>query len=89
MYWPIETIFEEAKCEHGFNHSEMRSLLGWHLHLLFVSLAHHFLVRLRNYFQQLTPTPRLYQVRFLRASGFSTPFCDVSAALQPVCYYQK
>jgi SRSO17 transposase len=89
MYWPIETIFEEAKCELGFDHYEMRSWLGWHHHMLFVSLAHHFLVCLRICFQQLTPTSRLYQVRFLRAGAFPTPVCDVSAALQPVRYYQK
>ena len=47
MRWPIETIFEESKSEVGFDHYEMRSWLGWHHHMLLVSLAHHFLVRLR------------------------------------------
>jgi len=51
MRWPIETIFEEAKGEVGFDHYEMRSWLGWHHHMLLVSLAHHFLVRLRVRFQ--------------------------------------
>ncbi|MFH1909510.1 MAG: IS701 family transposase [Chloroflexota bacterium] len=32
MCWPIETIFEEAKGEIGFDHYEMRSWLGWHHH---------------------------------------------------------
>ena len=54
MRWPIETIFEEAKGEVGFDHYEMRSWLGWHHHMLLVSLAHHFLVRLRVRFQQLS-----------------------------------
>jgi hypothetical protein len=89
MRWPIETIFEEAKCKVGFDHYEMRSWLGWHHHMLFVSLAHHFLVRLRIRFQQLAPALRLYQVRFLRASVLPTPVFDVSAALQRVRYYQK
>jgi len=52
MRWPIETIFEEAKGEVGFDHYEIRSWLGWHHHMLLVSLAHHFLVRLRVRFQQ-------------------------------------
>ena len=47
MRWPIETIFEEAKGGVGFDHNEMRNWLGWHHHMLLVSLAHHFLVRLR------------------------------------------
>jgi hypothetical protein len=89
MRWPIEAIFEEAKCEVGFDHYEMRSWLGWHHHTLFVSPAHHFLVRLRIRFQQLAPALRLYQVRFLRASDLPTPVFDVSAALQRVRYYQK
>ena len=56
--------------------------LGWHHHMLFVSLTHHFLVRLRIRFQQLALALRLYQVRFLRASVLPTPVFDVSAALQ-------
>jgi SRSO17 transposase len=32
MRWPIESIFEEAKGEVGFDHYEMRSWLGWHHH---------------------------------------------------------
>jgi SRSO17 transposase len=89
MRWPIETIFEEAKCEVGFDHYEMRSWLGWHHHMLLVSLAHHFLVRLRIRFQQQAPALTLYQVRLLLASVLPTPGFDVSAALQRVRYYQK
>jgi len=50
MRWPIETIFKEAKGEVGLDHYEMRSWQGWHHHMLLVSLAHHFLVRLRIHF---------------------------------------
>ena len=39
MRWPIETIFEEAKGEVGFDHYEMRSWIGWNHHMLLVSLA--------------------------------------------------
>ena len=89
MRWPIETIFEEAKGEVGFDHYEMRSWLGWHHHMLLVSLAHHFLVRLRIRFHQLAPALTVYQVRLLLASVLPKPPFDVSAALQRVQYYQK
>ena len=65
MRWPIETIFEEAKGEVGFDHYELRSWLGWQHHMLLVSLAHHFLVRLRIRFQHLASALTVYQVRLL------------------------
>jgi SRSO17 transposase len=89
MRWPIETIFEEAKGEVGFDHYEMRSWIGWHHHMLLVSLAHHFLVRLRIRFHQLAPALTVYQIRLLLASVLPKPPFDVSAALQRVRYYQK
>jgi SRSO17 transposase len=89
MRWPIETIFEEAKGEVGFDHYEMRSWLGWHHHMLLVSLAHHFLVRLRIRFQKHAPTLTIYQVRLLLASVLPFPVFDVPAALHRVRYYQK
>jgi SRSO17 transposase len=89
MRWPIETIFEEAKSEVGFDHYEMRSWLGWHHHMLLVSLAHHFLVRLRIRFQKQAPALTIYQVRLLLASVLPKPIFDTSAALRRVQYYQK
>jgi len=89
MRWPIETIFEEAKGEVGFDHYEMRSWLGWHHHMLLVSLAHHFLVRLRVRFQHQAPALTVYQVRLLLASVLPKPVFDTSAALLRVQYYQK
>ncbi|MEI6705334.1 MAG: transposase [Deltaproteobacteria bacterium] len=89
MRWPIETIFEEAKGEVGFDHYEMRSWLGWHHHMLLVSLAHHFLVRLRIHFQKQAPALTVYQVRLLLMSVLPKPTFDVPAALNRVKYYQK
>ena len=89
MRWPIETIFEEAKGEVGFDHYEMRSWLGWHHHMLLVSLAHHFLVRLRILFQDRAPALTVYQVRLLLASVLPKPIFDIPAALNRVKYYQK
>jgi SRSO17 transposase len=89
MRWPIETTFEESKGEVGFDHYEMRSWLGWHHHMLLVALAHHFLVRLRVRFLQLSPALTVYQVRLLLASVLPMPRFGTTAALQRVIYYQK
>jgi SRSO17 transposase len=89
MRWPIETIFEEAKGIVGFDHYEIRSWLGWHHHMLLVSLAHHFLVRLRIRFQKQASALTVYQVRLLLTSVLPKPSFDVPAALNRVRYYQK
>jgi len=89
MRWPIETIFEEAKGEVGFDHYETRSWLGWHHHMLLVSLAHHFLVRLRIRFHEQSPALTVYQVRLLLSSVLPVPVFDIQAALDRVRYYQK
>jgi SRSO17 transposase len=89
MRWPIETIFEEAKGEVGMDHYEMRSWIGWHHHMLLVSLAHHFLVRLRIQFQDQAPALTIYQVRILLCSVLPSFAFDIQAALERVCYYQK
>lgn len=89
MRWPIETIFEEAKGEVGMDHYEMRSWLGWHHHMLLVSLAHHFLVRLRILFQEQAPALTIYQVRILLCSVLPSFASDVQSALERVRYYQK
>ena len=89
MRWPIETIFEEAKGEVGMDHYQMRSWLGWHHHMLLVSLAHHFLVRLRIQFQDQAPALTIYQVRILLCSVLPSFVSDIQAALDRVRYYQK
>lgn len=89
MRWPIETIFEEGKSEIGLDHYETRSWLGWHHHMLLVSLAHHFLVRLRVRFKDKAPALTLYQVRLLLSSVLPKPVFDAAAALRMVQYYQK
>lgn len=88
MRWPIETIFKEAKGEVGLDHYEMRSWLGWHHHMLLVSLTHHFLVRLRIHFQEQAPALTVYQVRLLLSSVLPVPVFDIQAALDRVLYYQ-
>jgi SRSO17 transposase len=89
MRWPIETIFEEAKGEVGMDHYEMRSWLGWHHHMLLVSLAHHFLVRLRIQFQEQAPALTIYQVRILLCSVLPSFAFDIQSALERVRYYQQ
>lgn len=89
MRWPIESIFEEAKGEVGMDHYEMRSWVGWHHHMLLVSLAHHFLVRLRIQFQKQAPALTIYQVRFLLCNVLPSFLFDIQVALERVRYYQK
>jgi SRSO17 transposase len=89
MRWPIESIFEEAKGEVGMDHYEMRSWLGWHHHMLLVSLAHHFLVRLRIKFQEQAPALTIYQVRILLCSVLPSFIFDIQSALDRVRYYQQ
>ncbi len=89
MRWPIESIFEEAKGEVGMDHYEMRSWSGWHHHMLLVSLAHHFLVRLRILFQERAPALTIYQVRILLCSVLPSFISDIQAALDRVRYYQQ
>lgn len=89
MRWPIETIFEEAKGEVGMDHYEMRSWIGWHHHMLLVSLAHHFLVRLRIQFQDQAPALTHYQVRLLLCSVLPSFVFDIQSTLERVQYYQQ
>ena len=89
MRWPIESIFEESKGEIGMDHYEMRSWLGWHHHMLFVSLAHHFLVRLRIQFQDQAPALTIYQIRILLCSVLPSFVSDIQSALERVGYYQQ
>ena len=89
MRWPIETIFEESKGEVGMDHYEMRSWLGWHHHMVLVSLAHHFLVRLRIQFQGQAHALTIYQVRILLCCVLPSFISDIQAALDRVRYYQK
>ena len=89
MRWPIETIFEESKGEVGMDHYEMRSWIGWHHHMLLVSLAHHFLVRLRIQFQEQAPALTIYQIRILLCSVLPSFISDIQSALERVRYYQK
>jgi SRSO17 transposase len=89
MRWPIESIFEESKGEVGMDQYEMRSWLGWHHHMLLVSLAHHFLVRLRILFQEQAPALTIYQVRILLCSVLPSLVSDIQSALERVRYYQQ
>lgn len=89
MRWPIETIFKEAKGEVGLDHYEMRSWQGWHHHMLLVSLAHHFLVRLRIHFQEIAPALTIYQVRILLLSVLPSAFFGVQDAIERVRYHQR
>jgi len=54
LRWPIEQCFQEGKENLGMDHYEHRSWPGWHRHMLFVFLAHLFLLQLRLKSQKKT-----------------------------------
>ena len=57
--------------------------------MLLVSLAHHFLVRLRIHFQEQAPALTIYQVRILLCSVLPSFISDIQSALDRVRYYQQ
>jgi SRSO17 transposase len=89
MRWPVETLLRAGKVEVGFDHYELRSWIGWHHHMLFVFLAHHFLVRMRIFFKARAPALTVYQVRLLLLSVLPMPKFDAAAAIRMVRYYQR
>jgi len=52
MRWPIEQCFEECKGDLGMDHYEGRSWVLWHRHMLFVFIAHLFLLKVRFRFKK-------------------------------------
>ena len=52
MRWPIEQCFEECKSELGMDQYEGRSWVFWHRHMLFVFIAHLFLLEVRLWFKK-------------------------------------
>jgi len=89
MRWPIELTFEVGKDELGMDQYETRSWLGWHHHMVLVMLAHHFLVWVRQQFQEKAPALTLCQVRLLITSVILKPIVDAARALVLVVYYQR
>ena len=89
MRWPVEIIIRAGKVEVGFDHYELRSWIGWHHHMMFVFLAHHFLERMRIFFKERAPALTVYQVRLLLLSVLPMPTFDVTAAIRMVRYYQR
>ena len=89
LRWPVEIILRAGKVEVGFDHYELRSWIGWHHHMLFVFLAHHFLVRMRIFFKERAPALTVYQVRLLLLSILPMPIFDLTAAIRMVRYYQR
>jgi SRSO17 transposase len=89
MRWPVEIVLRAGKVEVGFDHYELRSWIGWHHHMMFVFLAHHFLVRMRIFFKERAPTLTVYQVRLLLLSVLPMPEFDAAAAIHMVRYYQR
>ncbi len=56
LRWPIEQCFQDGKSQVGMDHYEHRSWSAWHRHMIYVSLALHFLLRLRIRFKKNSGT---------------------------------
>ncbi len=52
LRWPIEQCFEECKSSLGMGHYECRSYRGWKRHMLFVMIAHLFMISMREIFKK-------------------------------------
>lgn len=89
MRWPIELTCEVGKDELGMDEYETRSWRGWHHHMVLVMLAHHFLVWIRQQWQEKAPALTLCQVRLLITSVIPKPLVDAARALVLVIYYQR
>lgn len=87
--WPIELTFEVGKDELGMDEYETRSWRGWHHHMVMVMLAHHFLVWIRQQWQEKAPALTLCQVRLLITSVIPKLMVDAARALVLVIYYQR
>lgn len=54
LRWPIEQCFKECKSNLGMGHYETRSWNAWHRHMLFVFIAHLFVLEIRLRFKKNT-----------------------------------
>jgi SRSO17 transposase len=52
LRWPIEQCFEECKSFLGMGHCEARSWNAWHLYILFLLIAHLFILEVRQRFKK-------------------------------------
>jgi len=72
LRWPIEQCFEETKSYLGMGHCEARSWNAWHRHIMFVLIAHLFILEVRQHFKKngrtdpdATPGPETDHCRFI------------------------
>ena len=52
LRWPIEQCFEETKDYLGLDHCEARSWNAFHRHIMFVLIAHLFILEVRQHFKK-------------------------------------
>jgi len=52
LRWPIEQCFEETKSYLGMDHCEARSWTAWRRHVMFVLIAHLFILEVRQHFKK-------------------------------------
>lgn len=52
LRWPIEQCFQETKSYLGMGHCEARSWKAFHRHIMFVMIAHLFILEVRRHFKK-------------------------------------
>jgi SRSO17 transposase len=70
MRWPIEQCFEECKSYLGMGDYEARSWSAWYKHMLFVMVAHLFIIEMRlfykkNFYFNNAPSQKAYFCFFI------------------------
>jgi len=70
MRWPIEQCFEECKNYLGMGDYEARSWSAWYKHMLFVMVAHLFIIEMRlfykkNFYFNNAPSQKAYCCFFI------------------------
>ncbi len=90
MRWPIEQYFEETKSYLGMDHCEARSWNAWHRHVMFVLIAHLFILEVRQRFKKTgEPILTLPQAQKLIIADLSGNEKLIRKTLRDVNYYMK
>ena len=90
LRWPIEQCFEECKSFLGMGHCEARSWNAWRLHILFILIAHLFILGVRQHFKKTGESVlTLPLAQKLIIAGLSGDKETVKKALKIVNYHMK
>ncbi len=85
LRWPIEQCFQECKSYLGMGHCEARSWKAWHRYILFLLIAHLFILEVRQHFKKTgEPVLTMPQARRLIIAALSGDDKTVKKTLKVV-----